>query len=63
MKQIEYEDELLYIYATAVCDGCLQAFDTCDEQVYLSNFDGEELQAECPYCQEIVYVEAYFCDD
>ena len=63
MNQVEYEDGYINMYAIAVCDECLQAFDTCDAQVYLSSFDGEELQADCPYCDEVVYVEAYESSD
>ncbi len=62
MNQVEYEDGYIYMYAISVCNQCLQAFDTCDAVVYLSSFDGEELQADCPYCDEYVYVEAYFSD-
>ena len=51
------------MYAIVVCDECLQVFDTCDADVYIETFDGEELQADCPYCERIVYVEAYASED
>ena len=46
-------------YTLSQCDGCLQAFDVVDSDYYLSMFDKEELQADCPYCGTMVYVSAY----
>ncbi len=63
MTQIEYGDGYINMYSIVVCDQCLQAFDTCDTDVYPTTFDGEELQADCPYCKAVVYVEAHHCDD
>ena len=60
MNKVEYESGYIHMYAIVVCNDCLQAFDTCDADVYLTTFDGEELQADCPYCEAIVYVEAYY---
>ena len=62
MNKVEHEGGYVHMYAIVVCDDCLQAFDTCDAEVYLSTFDGEELQADCPYCSATVYVEAYFAE-
>lgn len=45
MTKVEHENG--YIYAIAVCDGCLQAFDVVDSDYYLSTFDREELQSVC----------------
>lgn len=63
MNKIEYEDRYINMYAIVACHTCDEAFDTCDADVYLTTFDGEELQADCPYCSSIVYVEAYESDD
>ena len=63
MNKVKHEDGYIHMYAIVVCRTCEEAFDTCDAQVYLSSFDGEELRADCPYCDAYVYVEAYFSDD
>ena len=60
MNKVEHESGYIHMHAIAVCDDCLQAFDTCDSDYWLCTFDGEELQADCPYCSATVYVEAYF---
>lgn len=60
MNQVEYEDGYIYMYAIVACHTCDEAFDTCDAVIYPESFDGEELRAGCPYCEQVVYVEAYF---
>ncbi|MGB0733158.1 MAG: hypothetical protein ACPGPF_05310 [Pontibacterium sp.] len=42
MTKVEHENGYIHIYAIAVCDGCLQAFDVVDSDYYLSMFDKEE---------------------
>ena len=62
MNKVEHENGYIHMYAIVACDDCLQAFDTSDAEVYLTTFDGEELQADCPFCEAVVYVEAYFAE-
>ena len=62
MNKVEHENGYIHMYAIVVCNDCLQGFDTCDAEVHLTTFDGEELQADCPFCEATVYVEAYFAE-
>ena len=39
MNKVEHENGYIHMYAIVVCDDCLQAFDTCDAEVYLSSFE------------------------
>ncbi len=59
MNKVEHGKGYIHMYAVVACETCDQAFDTCDALVYPGTFDGEELQADCPYCEATVYVEAY----